>query len=215
MSLPSRANSHRLRLIDRPVYAGDIARAVEICCRDDPQVIQAVGGNIIEAGGPEGQSSSQFRVPTARTRTDTPVFTYRQIMELVLKYTGMKRFILSLPYFMGMVQGFFLEKLPENIFTLTRDQVSPDPPPPLVVLGRRPCPLTRRPGPTITVRQHRLGDTTYQLGQLLLPARIVPFVSAHLVSSGQSGPDERTHGSTDLPLPTGQSRKGQEDARTR
>ena len=39
---------------DRPVYAGDIARAVEICCRDDRQVIDAVGGKIIEAGGPDG-----------------------------------------------------------------------------------------------------------------------------------------------------------------
>jgi len=36
------------------VYAGDIARAVEICCRDDEQVIDAVGGRVIEAGGPEG-----------------------------------------------------------------------------------------------------------------------------------------------------------------
>jgi len=40
---------------DRPVYAGDIARAVEICCRDDRQVIDAVGGKIIEAGGPDGE----------------------------------------------------------------------------------------------------------------------------------------------------------------
>lgn len=53
------------------------------------------------------------------------VFTYRQIMELVLKYSGTKRFILSLPYWVGMIQGFFLEKLPENLFTVTRDQVSP------------------------------------------------------------------------------------------
>lgn len=45
----------------RPVYAGDIARAVEICCRDDRQVIDAVGGKVIEAGGPEGMSPSLFR----------------------------------------------------------------------------------------------------------------------------------------------------------
>lgn len=45
-------------------------------------------------------------------------------MELVLKYSKTKRFILSLPYFVGMIQGFFLEKLPENLFTVTRDQVS-------------------------------------------------------------------------------------------
>ena len=41
---------------NRPVYAGDIARAVEICCRDDRQVVDAVGGKIIEAGGPDGES---------------------------------------------------------------------------------------------------------------------------------------------------------------
>lgn len=45
-------------------------------------------------------------------------------MELVLKYSHTKRFILSLPYFVGMIQGFFLEKLPENLFTVTRDQAS-------------------------------------------------------------------------------------------
>jgi hypothetical protein len=45
---------------DRPVYAGDIARAVEICCRDDRQVIDAVGGRVIEAGGPEGMSSTDL-----------------------------------------------------------------------------------------------------------------------------------------------------------
>jgi NADH dehydrogenase len=118
--------------IVRPVYAGDIARAVEICCRDDAQVIQAVGGKIIEAGGPEGM----FRVPlvsgppqqqgqSEEEETDgNSVFTYREIMELVLRYSGVKRFILSLPYFVGMIQGFFLEKLPENLFTVTRDQAS-------------------------------------------------------------------------------------------
>ena len=38
----------------RPIYAGDVARAVEICCRDDPKVIEQVGGKVIEAGGPDG-----------------------------------------------------------------------------------------------------------------------------------------------------------------
>ena len=40
----------------RPVYAGDVARAVEIACRDDPAVVEAIGGKIIEAGGPDGTS---------------------------------------------------------------------------------------------------------------------------------------------------------------
>ena len=48
-------------------------------------------------------------------------------MQLVLRYSGRegRRFILSLPYWVGMLQGWFLEKLPENLFTVTRDQVCP------------------------------------------------------------------------------------------
>ncbi|KAK6910186.1 NADH dehydrogenase [Kwoniella mangroviensis CBS 8886] len=90
----------------QPVYAGDIARAVEICCRDDPQVVKQIGGKIIEAGGPD-------------------VYTYREIMQLVLRYSGYqgRRLIISLPFWVGKIQGFFLEKLPENLFTVTRDQV--------------------------------------------------------------------------------------------
>ncbi|OXB39987.1 NADH dehydrogenase [Cryptococcus neoformans] len=90
----------------QPVYVGDVARAVEICCRDDPIVVSQVAGRIIEAGGPD-------------------IFTYREMMELVLRYTNLegRRAIISLPYWLGSVQGFFLEKLPETMFTVTRDQV--------------------------------------------------------------------------------------------
>lgn len=45
----------------RPVYAGDVARAVEICCRSDPKVVEQVGGKIIEAGGPNGMSTFPSR----------------------------------------------------------------------------------------------------------------------------------------------------------
>ncbi|WVN88299.1 uncharacterized protein L203_103504 [Cryptococcus depauperatus CBS 7841] len=91
----------------QPVYVGDVARAVEICCRDDPQLVQKVGGRIIEAGGPD-------------------ILTYREIMQLVLRYTRLegRRAIISLPYWLGTMQGFILEKLPESIFTLTRAQVA-------------------------------------------------------------------------------------------
>lgn len=46
-------------------------------------------------------------------------------MELVLAYTGLssRRLVISLPFWVGMIQGFFLEKLPESLFTVTRDQV--------------------------------------------------------------------------------------------
>ena len=45
------------------------------------------------------------------------------MMEIVLKCKKRYRPILSLPYAFGMAQGFVMEKLPGNIFTLSRDQV--------------------------------------------------------------------------------------------
>lgn len=88
----------------QPVYVGDIARLVEIISRDDPKVRQAVEGKVVEAGGPE-------------------VFTYYDMMSLVLEFTGRYRPIISLPYSAGMLQGLVMEKLPENLLTLTRAQV--------------------------------------------------------------------------------------------
>lgn len=51
------------------------------------------------------------------------VLTYYQMMEIVLKCKKRYRPILSLPYAFGTLQGLLMEKLPENIFTLSRDQV--------------------------------------------------------------------------------------------
>jgi len=51
------------------------------------------------------------------------VLTYYEMMHIVLKYKNRYRPILSLPYAFGMAQGFVMEKLPENIFTLSRNQV--------------------------------------------------------------------------------------------
>lgn len=117
----------------RPVYAGDVARAVEICCRSDPKVVEQVGGKVIEAGGPDGQFAfARFLAQTFDTlcidqgnADNGPVFTYREIMQLVLRFNGLqgRRLIISLPYWVGMIQGWLLEKLPESLFTVTRDQV--------------------------------------------------------------------------------------------
>lgn len=51
------------------------------------------------------------------------VFTYRQLMELVLKYNNRYRPVLSLPFQLGLLQGAIMERLPVNLFTVTRDQV--------------------------------------------------------------------------------------------
>ncbi|EJD03619.1 NAD-binding protein [Fomitiporia mediterranea MF3/22] len=88
----------------QPVYAGDIARAVEIASRSEDQAMKATSGKVFEAGGPD-------------------IFTYKEMMRLVLKYTGRRRPILSLPYAVGKMQGLVLEQLPPNVLTLTRDQV--------------------------------------------------------------------------------------------
>jgi len=51
------------------------------------------------------------------------VYTFRQLMELVLKYTNRRRLIISLPFSLGYTQGAVLERLPRNLFTVTRAQV--------------------------------------------------------------------------------------------
>lgn len=62
-------------------------------------------------------------------------------MQLVLRYSGLerRRAIISLPYWLGMIQAFFLEKLPESIFTVTRDQVSLSPLDPSLVFRLLSC----------------------------------------------------------------------------
>ncbi|KAI0052528.1 NAD(P)-binding protein [Auriscalpium vulgare] len=88
----------------QPVYVGDIARLTEVISRNDQTIRKAVAGRIIEAGGPD-------------------IFTFKEIMELVLKYTHRYRPIVPVPWFVGKMQGAVLERLPSNILTLTRDQV--------------------------------------------------------------------------------------------
>ncbi|KIY51276.1 NAD(P)-binding protein [Fistulina hepatica ATCC 64428] len=88
----------------QPVYVGDIARAVEIISRTDPEIESKVSGKIFEAGGPE-------------------VFTYRELVEKLLRYTHRRRPIISLPFWVGTLQGLVLEQLPLNLFTITRSQV--------------------------------------------------------------------------------------------
>jgi hypothetical protein len=44
-------------------------------------------------------------------------------MELVVKYTGRYRPIIPVPWVVGELQGEVLQRLPRNIFTVTRDQV--------------------------------------------------------------------------------------------
>jgi len=51
------------------------------------------------------------------------VLTYRQMMMKVLEHSGIRRPIVSMPFIVGTLQGMVMEKLPQNLFTITQDQV--------------------------------------------------------------------------------------------
>jgi len=88
----------------QPVFVGDIARAVEIISRDDPQVRELVDGKIIEAGGPD-------------------VMSFREVIQAVLHAKKRWRPIISMPFFIANLQALILERFPPNQLTITRDQV--------------------------------------------------------------------------------------------
>ncbi|GBC06044.1 hypothetical protein RclHR1_06590004 [Rhizophagus clarus] len=83
----------------QPVYVWDVANAI-VKSSSDPKFY----GKTFELGGPD-------------------VYTYKEIIQLTLDQAGIRRPIISLPWSIGMIQGIFLEKLPPNLFTITRDQI--------------------------------------------------------------------------------------------
>lgn len=110
------------RALFQPVYVGDIARAVELLLsRDDLDIMYDTDGKVIEAGGPDGSCCNCSR--EGQSLTFKAVFSYREIMELVLRYTNRWRPIVSLPFAIGLMQASVLEKLPTNLLTVTQDQV--------------------------------------------------------------------------------------------
>lgn len=81
----------------QPVYVGDVADAiVAALSRDDAK------GTTYELGGPE-------------------VITGRRMMELVLKHTGRRRFLATVPFWILAIEGLILQNLPGKL--LTADQV--------------------------------------------------------------------------------------------
>ncbi len=81
----------------QPVYAGDVADAMATILADP-----ARGGTVYELGGPH-------------------VYTFKELMQLVLRETGMRRLLVPVPFEAASFQAFFLEMLPSP--PLTRDQV--------------------------------------------------------------------------------------------
>ena len=82
----------------QPVYVGDVADAA-MACLDDP----ATSGRTYELGGPK-------------------VYSYRDLMELVLRETKRKRLLLPVPWGIAKLQASVLGLLPQPL--LTRDQVT-------------------------------------------------------------------------------------------
>jgi NADH dehydrogenase len=81
----------------QPVYVGDVAAAVDaVLSREDS------AGKTYDIAGPA-------------------VFTLRQLFEMILRETGRKRALISLPFGLASLKAFFLEFAPNPL--LTRDQV--------------------------------------------------------------------------------------------
>ncbi len=82
----------------QPVYVGDVADAA-MACLDNP----ATRGKTYELGGPK-------------------VYTFKEIMELVLRETRRQRWLVSVPWGLAALKARFLELLPSPM--LTRDQLA-------------------------------------------------------------------------------------------
>jgi NADH dehydrogenase len=81
----------------QPVYVGDIAKAVAHCLTD-----ANVRGHIYELGGPG-------------------VFSFRELMQIMLRETGRRRWLVPLPFRVAEIMGQVLQLLPNA--PLTADQV--------------------------------------------------------------------------------------------
>ncbi len=81
----------------QPVYVGDVARAVLTCLSDS-----ATRGRTYELGGPD-------------------VYSFKQLLELILKVTRRRRILVPVPFALAAVKAFFLQFLPKPL--LTPDQV--------------------------------------------------------------------------------------------
>lgn len=86
----------------QPVYVGDVAQAVLAAALKPAVTGFDPRGQTYELGGPE-------------------IVTFRQIFDLLVKYTGRRRALVPLPFFVAKVDAFFLSLLPHPL--LTPDQV--------------------------------------------------------------------------------------------
>lgn len=81
----------------QPVYASDVAAAIVKCTQD-----ATTRAKTYELGGPS-------------------IYSFKELMALILRETGRKNLLLPVPYWIAMPQATFLQMLPSPL--LTRDQV--------------------------------------------------------------------------------------------
>ena len=81
----------------QPIYAGDVARAVEVCLANP-----ATAGRIFELGGAK-------------------VYSFRELLAYILQVTHKKRALINLPFGLAAAIGSVVQHLPSP--KLTRDQV--------------------------------------------------------------------------------------------
>jgi len=82
----------------QPVYVGDVADAIMAALSSND-----AKGKTYELGGPT-------------------VYSFKQIMELLLRYTGRKKLLAPIPFELAMIDAFFIQMLPKPIMTC--DQVT-------------------------------------------------------------------------------------------
>lgn len=82
----------------QPVYVGDVADAIVKGVVD-----RSCAGQTYELGGPA-------------------VYSFLEIMEMILRETGRKRLLIPVPYFLASLQAGFLQLMPKPL--LTTDQVT-------------------------------------------------------------------------------------------
>ncbi len=96
-----------------PVYAGDVAAAIANAVEG-----QARPGTTYELGGPQ-------------------TFAFRELMQLTLAYSGRRRCLLPVPFFLAKLQAVLTKPLPAALRPLTVDQVR-------MLADRQCCQLMRR-----------------------------------------------------------------------
>jgi NADH dehydrogenase len=82
----------------QPVFVGNVAAAIATALDSD-----AARGRMFELGGPT-------------------IYTFRELMRIVLRETGRKRALIPLPFALASAKAFFLQLLPNPL--LTPDQVT-------------------------------------------------------------------------------------------